>query len=207
MEGPRGRRSGRRGPVPEHDPAVLPDRCRDRAAADQRRVRAALGRHPGAQPLARRLLRAGPRPPRRHRADLPEQRRRRGARGPLGARARPAGRGARSQSPARPVRRTARLRPDLRPDLASVPRARHAGEQSLGHWAARPRRLPVRAGVVGHRDPVLRAPTAVLHDHGRHLRTFPGPQVRDDGIGRGLGAGDDPSTRRPAHGDVDGAHR
>ena len=67
---PRSRRSGRRGAVPEHDPAVLPDRRRDRASADERRVRTAVGRHPGAQPLARRLLRARARPARRHRADL-----------------------------------------------------------------------------------------------------------------------------------------
>ena len=36
---------------------------------------------------------------------------------------------------------------------------------------------------------------------------FPRPEVRDDRVGRGLGAGDDPPTRRAAHGDVDGPHR
>ena len=54
----------------------------------RRGLRAAVGRAAGAQPLDGRLLRRRPGPARRHGPDLPERRRRRGRRDPLGARAR-----------------------------------------------------------------------------------------------------------------------
>ena len=53
----RGRRRRRRGALPQHDPAVLPVGEPAGPAAGRRRVRAALGRAQGAQPLAGRLLR------------------------------------------------------------------------------------------------------------------------------------------------------
>ena len=57
---PRGRRHRRRGDLPEHHPALLPRRRAGHAGAAGRRARprAAVGRAAGAQPLARRLLRA-----------------------------------------------------------------------------------------------------------------------------------------------------
>ena len=82
--GARIRWRGGRGAVPQHGPAVLPVGQPARASADCRGVRAALGRRAGAQPLARRLLLACARPPRRHRADLPQRHRRRARRDPLG---------------------------------------------------------------------------------------------------------------------------
>ena len=64
--------------LPEHDPAVLPERRAGHADPARRRARprAAVGRAAGAQPLARRLLRAHTGPTRRHRADPPARRRR-----------------------------------------------------------------------------------------------------------------------------------
>ena len=73
----RGRRPGRRGHLPEHGAAVLPDRRPGRPAADRRRPRAALGRAPGPQPLAGRLVPGRVLPPGRHRPGLPQRRRRR----------------------------------------------------------------------------------------------------------------------------------
>ena len=87
---PRGRRHRRRGDLPEHDPAVLPRWRAGHADPARRRARprAAVGRAPGAQPLAGRLLRAHAGPARRHRAD-PAARRRPHRRGdPVGARQR-----------------------------------------------------------------------------------------------------------------------
>ncbi len=74
----------RRGAVPEHDPAVLRAGQPHRARADRRRLRAALGRPAGAQPLARRLLRGCAGPPGRLRAGVPQRPRRHARRDPLG---------------------------------------------------------------------------------------------------------------------------
>ena len=63
--GDRVRRRGRRGAVPEHRPAVLRAGEPRRAAADGGGLRPPLGRPPGPQPLARRLLRRGTGPARR----------------------------------------------------------------------------------------------------------------------------------------------
>ena len=52
------RRRRRRGDLPEHGAAVLPELRAVRAAAQARGLRAPARRHPGAQPLAGRLLRA-----------------------------------------------------------------------------------------------------------------------------------------------------
>ena len=98
---PRGRRHRRRSHLPEHDPAVLPRRrAGDAGTAGRRaRPRAALGGAAGAQPLARRLLRAHTGTTRRHRADPAPRRRRVGRGDPLGAR--PTGSPAASSCPAR----------------------------------------------------------------------------------------------------------
>ncbi len=84
--GARGRRRRRRGALPQHDPTLLSDRPAGNAPADHpRRLRPPVRRDPGAQPLARRLLRRAARPPCRHRPDLPLRRRRRGGGGQAGA--------------------------------------------------------------------------------------------------------------------------
>ena len=58
------RRGGRRGAAAQHRPAVLPDHPQHhhQPAADSRRVREAVGGGTGPQPLADRLLFAGPGP-------------------------------------------------------------------------------------------------------------------------------------------------
>ena len=62
--GARGRRRRRRGALPEHGPAVLSDRSpRHPSAHDPRRLRPSVRRDPGAQSLARRLLRRDARAP------------------------------------------------------------------------------------------------------------------------------------------------
>ena len=96
---------------------------------DARRVRAALGRPPGAQPLDGRLLRRHARPARRHGADLPQRRRRRGRRDPAGRASTglfggillP---GVPPDSGLPPL-----YRARLRADLGRVRRARHADQQ------------------------------------------------------------------------------
>ena len=71
----RERRHRRRGHLPEHHPAVLPERHPHAAGPDSRAVRAAMGRDPRAQPLVGRLLQRAAGPARRRRA-APAQRRR-----------------------------------------------------------------------------------------------------------------------------------
>ena len=74
---PGARRRRRRGHLPQHRPAVLPELRALRPPAEARRVRAPARRHPRPQPLARRLVQRVPRAARRHRPDLPQRRRRR----------------------------------------------------------------------------------------------------------------------------------
>ena len=57
----RGRRDHRRGAVPEHRPALLRGGEPGGAPADRGRLRATVGRAPGPQPVAGRLLRQGAR--------------------------------------------------------------------------------------------------------------------------------------------------
>ena len=75
-----GRRHRGRGRVPQHRAAVLPELRAVRPAAEARGLRAPARRHPGPQPVARRLVRRVPRAARRHRPDLPQRRRRRASR-------------------------------------------------------------------------------------------------------------------------------
>ena len=128
--GARGRRRRGRGAVPQHDPAVLPvGQPRWHGQPEPRRVRAAVGRAEGAQPLAGRLLRRHARAPRRHGADLPERRRRRGGGDRVGARARASSAASccRACRPTRTCRRS--IAPDYDPIWAACAGARHAGQQ------------------------------------------------------------------------------
>ena len=78
-----------RGAVPQHRSAVLSDHPQHhhQPAPHPRRVREALGRRAGPQPLAGRLLLAGPDPPPRPDPDLPQRHRAGHAGDPLGGRA------------------------------------------------------------------------------------------------------------------------
>ena len=127
---------------PNTVPAVLPQLRAVRPAAPRRRVRAPPGRHPRPQPLDGRLVRAVPRSPRRHRADLPQRRRRGASRRPVDPRQRAARRRADLGHPARRRLREAAVRPDLRPDLGAVRRARPPGQQPRRHRAS-----PTTAGT------------------------------------------------------------
>ena len=71
------RRGGRRGVAAQHRSAVLPDHPQHhhQPAPHPRRVREALGGRASAQPLADRLLFAGPDPPPRADPDLPQRHR------------------------------------------------------------------------------------------------------------------------------------
>ena len=89
---------------PNTVPAVLSELRAVRPAAQARRVRAPPGRHPGAQPLAGRLLRRVPRAARRYRADLPQRPRRRAGGRQVDRGARPAWRDCCCQT-SRPTRR------------------------------------------------------------------------------------------------------
>ena len=75
---------------PNTVPPFFPTGAVIAAAPTARQLRASPRRHPRAQPLARRLLQRAAGPTRRARADLPQRRRRRGARHLLGQRARAA---------------------------------------------------------------------------------------------------------------------
>ena len=79
------RRHRRRGALPEHDPAVLPEGTSLSAqppSADEYELRwAGLRAH---NRWLADFCAAGPGPPRRHRPDPPQRRRRRRRRGPLG---------------------------------------------------------------------------------------------------------------------------
>ena len=144
------RRHRGRGRVPEHGAAVLPELHPVRPAAEARGVRAPTGRHPRAQPLARRLVRALPRAPRRHRPDLPERRRRSDQGRALDQGARPARRRTDLVGPARLQVGQAVVRPGLRPAVAGVRGARGAGEQPRRHRHAGLRQVPRRRTAVHH---------------------------------------------------------
>ena len=137
----------RRGAVPEHDPAVLRPGQPHRARADRRRLRAALGRAAGAQPLARRLLRGGAGPARRVRAGVPQRPRRHARRGPLGA-------GAHATSSAGSCCRTSRRTPSSRRcGTRSTSRCGTCARSSTCvlniHAGQRPARLRRRRGGAG----------------------------------------------------------
>ena len=193
-DGVAGRR--RRGAVPEHGAAVLRAGQPHRAGADRRRLRAPLGRAAGAQPLARRLLRGGAGPARRHRADLPQRRRRRARRGPLGE-------GEHATCSA------AILLPNVAPNSAAAAAVGSASTSRSGTCArsstsscnihsgqrpARLRRARSRAGDHADRDRVVRAPRGVAPDLRRRARAPPEPARRAHRAGHGL----DPARARHA---------
>ena len=109
-----GRRHRRRGAVPEHRPALLPEVVAHRASARgrRRRARAPVGGAARAQPVARRLLRGDAGPARRDRADPPHRRRRGGRRRSAGraTRACPVACCSRARHPAPVSRRSTRRR-------------------------------------------------------------------------------------------------
>ena len=134
------RRRRRRGDLPEHGAAVLPELRAVRGTAEARGLRAPPRRHPRPQPLAGRLLRRVPGAARRHRADLPQRRRRRDRRREVVPGARPARRRPAPERPARRALGQAPLRPVLRPALGGVPGPRDRGRQPRRHRLPRLRR-------------------------------------------------------------------
>ena len=151
----RGRRRRGRGAVPQHHPAVLPVGEPRGAATVAGGVRAAVGRAEGAQPLDGRLLRGGPGPARRHRADHAERRRRRRRRDPLGQGRRPHRRDPAARRPARRAGAAAALPPTTsrsgRRARTSTSSINHHGGGAVAerphHGPDRRRHLPHRAGA------------------------------------------------------------
>ena len=147
-----GRRRRRRGRLPQHGAAVLPQLRAVRPAAQARRVRAPAGRHPGPQPLARRLVRRVPRAPRRHRPDLPQRHRRRHRGRPLGSRSTACA--AACCCPTIPPDvdlGEAALRPELRPPLGRARGARAPGQRARRHRRAQLRPVPGVDAALHHR--------------------------------------------------------
>ena len=158
--GARGRRRRRRGAVPEHDPAVLPVREPARHAPADRpgRLRPPLRRAPGAQPLARRLLR------RDARAGVPASRRSSSTTSTTRWR-RSSGRGRRTSSAAscsrawRPTRGSRRsTRRDYEPIWAvcedlDMPINNHAGQAApdFGRYPASPAVFIIELSWYSHR--------------------------------------------------------
>ncbi len=120
----RGRRDRGRGALPEHRPAVLRGGQPGRAAAEPGRLRAALGRCAGPQPLAGRLLRRRARPTGRRRPGLRQPARGRARRDLVGGRARRPSRRHLAALGAAQLRSPRALRPVLRPALAALRGAR-----------------------------------------------------------------------------------
>ena len=161
----RGRRRRRRGALPEHHPAVLPVGEPAGTSTRRRRVRAAVGRAAGAQPLDGRLLRRHAGPPRRHGADLPQRRRRRGRRDRVGGRARACS----AASCCRACRPTRTLPPlyarDYDPIWAACEDHDHADQQPQRRRRARARARRHRHGRVHGGAGVVLAPRVLAHGH------------------------------------------
>ena len=138
-------RRRRRGDLPQHRAAVLPELRAVRAAGEGRRLRAPSRRHPGAQPVDGRLLLAVPRAARRHRPDLPQRHRRRDRRREVDQGARPARRRAAPEHPARREVGEAALPPRLRPAVGGAAGPRDPGERARRHRLTRLR--PLRVGA------------------------------------------------------------
>ena len=182
-----GRRHGRRGRVPQHGAALLPQLRALRRAAEARGVRAPPRRHPGPQPLARRLLR--PRAPSAGPASARSSSTTSTTPSPMPAGSRSTGCGAACSPQHRPRRQLgeAALRPRLRPALGGLRGARHpvnvhggTGSPDYGAY-----RGPCRS--TGARDPLLLAAAArAAHAVGR-VRAAPRPEVRHHRAGLRLG--------------------
>ena len=138
------RRHRRRGRVPEHGAAVLPELRAVRAAADSRAVRAPARRDPRPQPVAGRLVRRVPGTARGHRPDLPERRRRRDRRREVDQGARTARRRAHLRDPARRRLRPAAVRPGVRPPVEGLRGPRGPDQRARRHRRAQLRQVPGR---------------------------------------------------------------
>ena len=201
-------RPGRRGHVPEHGAAVLPDRRGDRPGAPGRGgLPPPVGRAARPQPLARRLVRPLPRPARRHRPDLPRRRRRRDRRGRVDGRPRPARRRAHPRHPRRRAHAAVLLGP-LRPPVGGVRGARRRRRPPHHrHRPARLRQVPELHDPVDDRDRLVRAPAAVAAADERRVRALPEPQARAHRAGLRLDPAAAHAARRVPHADAVGSHR
>ena len=184
------------GVVPEHGPAVLRAEQPHRAGADRGRLRAAVGGRAGAQPLARRLLRAGAGPPRRLRAGVPQRPRQRGRRDRAGrAEHRRVRRRAAAEHPAQ-LRAAPVLGPALRTVVGRVRGDRRGHQHPRGQRPPRLRRPRSGPGDHAHRARVVRAPRGVAPDLRRRARTPPEPAHRAHRTGHGV----DPAGSRRSTG-------
>ena len=177
-----GRRRRRRGRVPEHGAAVLPELRAVRPAAEAPTSTSTAGRRPRPQPLARRLVRRVPRAPRRRRPDLPQRRRRRHRGRAAGSRSTACGAAILLPNIAPDVQvGEAALRPGLRPAVGGAARTSRSPSTCTAAPAtpttARTRR---RCCSTSTRSSSTRSgPFVQLRAVGR-VRALPAPQVRDD---------------------------
>ena len=192
---------------PNTVPALLPDRCGHRAPADVGGVRAAPRRHPGPQPVARRLLRvespsAGPGSARSSSTTSTTRSR-------TCASSRSTGCAAARCCPAAPT--TPRCRPLYDPvydplwaacqDL-DVPITHHSGQGAPDYGKYSFSMFLWIAETVVVLPPPARAP-----DHRWRVRALPAPQVRDDRAGLRVDPARAPRPRRVPRPDVVGSDR
>ena len=168
----RERRHRRRGHLPQHHPAVLPERHPHAPGSDPGAVRAALGGDPRPQSLVGRLLQRAARSARRRRAAPAQRRRRRARRGPPGQ-----GRGTlrRSDDPEHRARLAspAAARADLRAAVGAVRRVGAAGEHARRYRRAQPRSVPGHARADVPRVRLVRAAPAAASAVQRGVRAPP----------------------------------
>ena len=157
---------------PEHRPAVLPDQQPHQPHPDRRGLQPPAGRAAGAQPVARRLLRRIPHPPRRDRADPAERRRRGRPRHPLDRRPWPTRRRPAPRHAARKRHRPAACT-RVRPDLARLRGARGPGQRARRRRDARPRDASRVARALRPRGQLLLPPAGLVARHVRRLRPLP----------------------------------
>ena len=165
-------------------------------------LRAPPRRHPGPQPLARRLRRRGARAPRRHRPDLPQRRRRRHRGRHVDQGARPARRRAAAQRPARREVGQARC---TTPSTTRCGRVLEDLEMPVNvarrHRRARLRQVPVLDAAVHQRGRLLLAAPVRAHAARRRVRALPEAEVRDDRDRLRVGAAAARAPRRHDHQD------
>ena len=126
---------------------------------------------------------------RRHRADLPQRRRRRDRRRDVDQGTRVARRGAPPQRRTRRQVGEAALRPLLRPAVGRVPRHGHPGHAARRHRFTRLRQVRVDPDDHDLRGGVLQPAPVRAHAALRRVRALPADEVRDDrGLGRGVPA-------------------
>ncbi len=187
LRGDGGRRRRRRGHLPEHDPAVLPEGLAREPAArrDRRRPGQAVGRPAGAQPVAGRLLQPGPGPPGRHRPDHAPRRRRVGEGDRVGQGERPDRRHPAARRAAR-FGCAAAVRARLRADLGRLRGPRPADQPPQRQ--RRPRHGPLRRGAddVPARGHLVGPPHPLAPHLLRRDGTPPHAAVRVHRAGHGL---------------------